>query len=108
MISPQSTPDSTPSVTGVHITLPDYYSPDSVGMIVPKTKDGRVVFMLPWAGSTIAGTTDAPSPITMQPRGKEEDVRFILDSIEEFLSVQVRPLYQCILSMHGINACASH
>ena len=42
---------------GVHITLPDYYSPENVGMIVPKTKDGRVVFMLPWLGETIAGTT---------------------------------------------------
>ena len=23
---------------GVHVTLPDYYSPDAIGMIVPKTK----------------------------------------------------------------------
>jgi glycerol-3-phosphate dehydrogenase len=43
--------------SGVHVTLPDYYSPDNLGMIVPKTKDGRVVFMLPWLGETIAGTT---------------------------------------------------
>ena len=33
---------------GVHVTLPDYYSPENMGLIVPKTKDGRVVFMLPW------------------------------------------------------------
>lgn len=43
--------------SGVHITLPDYYSPEHLGMIVPKTKDGRVVFMLPWMEATIAGTT---------------------------------------------------
>lgn len=43
--------------TGVHVTLPDYYSPEHLGMIVPKTKDGRVVFMLPWLDATIAGTT---------------------------------------------------
>ena len=42
---------------GVHVTLPDYYSPEHLGMIVPKTKDGRVVFMLPWLEATIAGTT---------------------------------------------------
>lgn len=42
---------------GVHVTLPDYYSPEHLGMIVPKTKDGRVVFMLPWQDATIAGTT---------------------------------------------------
>ena len=42
---------------GVHVTLPDYYSPEHLGMIVPKTQDGRVVFMLPWLDATIAGTT---------------------------------------------------
>ena len=42
---------------GVHVTLPDYYSPEHLGMIVPKTKDGRVVFMLPWVDATIAVTT---------------------------------------------------
>ena len=26
--------------SGVHVMLPDYYSPDAVGMIVPKTKVG--------------------------------------------------------------------
>lgn len=37
-------------------------------MIVPKTKDGRVVFMLPWLDQTIAGTTDSSSDITMRPQ----------------------------------------
>jgi len=46
--------------SGVHVTLPDYYSPENMGLIVPKTKDGRVVFMLPWQGATIAGTTGMP------------------------------------------------
>ena len=33
-------------------------------MIVPKTKDGRVVFMLPWLDATIAGTTGTlPMPV---------------------------------------------
>ena len=53
---PEAEPMIMPSA-GVHVTLPDYYSPQTVGMIVPKTKDGRVVFMLPWKGATIAGTT---------------------------------------------------
>lgn len=54
----------TPSA-GVHVTLPDYYSPQNLGMIVPKTKDGRVVFMLPWKEATIAGTTGPLSlPVT--------------------------------------------
>ena len=50
---------------GVHVTLPDYYSPENIGMIVPKTKDGRVVFMLPWLGATIAGTTGHCSAVQL-------------------------------------------
>ena len=76
--------------SGVHITLPDYYSPENLGMIVPKTKDGRVVFMLPWLGETIAGTTDAPCEVTMRPEATEEDIQFILDALAGYLSVKVR------------------
>ena len=59
-----SDPDATSMImasAGVHVTLPDYYSPEHLGMIVPKTKDGRVVFMLPWLDATIAGTTGEDS-----------------------------------------------
>lgn len=59
-------------------------------MIVPKTKDGRVVFMLPWLGETIAGTTDALSDITAVPRPTEDEVQFILDAIAQYLTVKVR------------------
>mmetsp|Transcript_2551 Transcript_2551/g.6840 ORF Transcript_2551/g.6840 Transcript_2551/m.6840 type:complete len:688 (+) Transcript_2551:71-2134(+) len=76
--------------SGVHITLPDYYSVEGYGMIVPKTRDGRVVFLLPWEGHTIAGTTDSESEITFNPRPSEKDIRFILEAIEDYLSVKVR------------------
>lgn len=76
--------------SGVHITLPDYYSPENLGMIVPKTKDGRVVFMLPWLGETIAGTTDSSSEITMFPQPTEDEIQFILDALSEYLTVKVR------------------
>ena len=60
-----------------------------MGLIVPKTKDGRVIFMLPWMGRTIAGTTDSSSEITMFPEPKEEEIEFILDAISDYLCVQV-------------------
>jgi len=46
--------------SGTHITLPDFYGSSKNGMIIPKTKDGRVVFMLPFQHHIIAGTTDNP------------------------------------------------
>ncbi|XP_027366286.1 glycerol-3-phosphate dehydrogenase SDP6, mitochondrial-like isoform X2 [Abrus precatorius] len=81
MISPSS---------GVHIILPDYYSPEGMGLIVPKTKDGRVVFMLPWLGRTVAGTTDSNTTITFLPEPHEDEIQFILDAISDYLNVKVR------------------
>ncbi|KAI3843776.1 hypothetical protein MKX03_017973 [Papaver bracteatum] len=76
--------------SGVHIVLPDYYSPEGMGLIVPKTKDGRVVFMLPWLGRTVAGTTDSNTEITMLPEPHEDEIQFILDAISDYLNVKVR------------------
>ena len=51
---------------GVHITLPDYYSPVNMGLIDPCTSDGRVIFFLPWQKQTIAGRRDFLSIVLRQ------------------------------------------
>lgn len=89
MENPDIKPMIAPSA-GVHITLPSYYSADGMGLIVPRTKDGRVVFMLPWLGETIAGTTDSNTEITNLPRPHKEEVRFILDALSDYLCIDVR------------------
>jgi len=43
---------------GSHLVMPDYTSPDKMGFLW-FTEDGRVLYLLPWEGSTLAGTTDA-------------------------------------------------
>lgn len=88
MVDKDAKPMICPS-SGVHIVLPDYYSPEGMGLIVPKTKDGRVVFMLPWLGRTVAGTTDSNTPITMLPEPHEDEIQFILDAISDYLNVKV-------------------
>lgn len=42
---------------GSHLIMPDHFSPDHMGCVW-FTQDGRVLYLLPWEGSTIAGTTD--------------------------------------------------
>lgn len=51
--------------SGVHVILPDYFSPRTMGLLDPSTSDGRVIFLLPWEGCTLAGTTD--TPVGMSP-----------------------------------------
>lgn len=78
--------------SGVHIVLPDYYSPQGLGLLDPHTSDGRVIFFLPWQKHTMAGTTDSPCEITDSPSPSESDVDFIIKEIKNYLSedVQVR------------------
>jgi len=72
--------------SGIHIVLPNYYSPGNMGLIDPSTSDGRVIFFLPWEGNTIAGTTDSPTVVTYAPQAREEEVQWILDEIKRYLS----------------------
>ncbi len=53
--------------SGVHIVLPDYYSPQNMGLLDPHTSDGRVIFFLPWQKHTMAGTTDRYLHSLFQP-----------------------------------------
>lgn len=79
----------TPSA-GAHLTLPAYYCPSDLGLIIPKTKDGRVVFVLPWLGACIAGTTDTKCDVSMTPAATRDETEFILESIAPYLQVEAR------------------
>ncbi len=75
--------------SGVHITLPGYYSPGKMGLIDPSTSDGRVIFFLPWQGNTIAGTTDEPAAIAKNPLPDDKSVEWILNEIRHYLSPDI-------------------
>ncbi|CAM9299413.1 unnamed protein product, partial [Chrysoparadoxa australica] len=74
---------------GVHVMLPDHFSPSRMGLIVPHTSDGRVLFFLPWEGATIAGTTDSVSDLTMLPKPSNEEVSFIIQESNRYLNCGV-------------------
>ncbi|RUS91130.1 hypothetical protein EGW08_001155 [Elysia chlorotica] len=74
---------------GVHIVLPDYYSPENMGLLDPSTSDGRVIFFLPWQNVTLAGTTDTPCEVEDNPKPTEKDIQFILNEIRNYLSPDV-------------------
>lgn len=74
---------------GIHIILPDYYSPSNMGLLDPATSDGRVIFFLPWQGRTVAGTTDSPTEITHSPSPSERDIEFILNEVKNYLTPDI-------------------
>ena len=70
---------------GTHVVLPSHFAPTDLGLIIPKTKDGRVVFVLPWLGGLLAGTTDVVAPITLTPKPTRDEVDFILEAVAPYL-----------------------
>ncbi|HEY0297399.1 MAG TPA: glycerol-3-phosphate dehydrogenase/oxidase [Bordetella sp.] len=72
---------------GVHLTLPRDFLPGDDAILIPKTDDGRVLFVVPWNGHTLVGTTDAPrADLPMEPKASDADVDFILRTAARYLS----------------------
>ncbi|ORX92870.1 DAO-domain-containing protein [Basidiobolus meristosporus CBS 931.73] len=80
MDEPQQAEIVAPSA-GVHIILPNYYSPQNMGLLDPATTDGR--------GNVIAGTTDSKTEVTANPLAQEEEIAWILDEVKRYLSPDV-------------------
>jgi glycerol-3-phosphate dehydrogenase len=72
---------------GVHLTLPRDFLPGDDAILIPKTDDGRVLFVVPWNGRTLVGTTDTPRvDVPLEPRATDADIDFILQTASRYLS----------------------
>ena len=72
---------------GVHIVVDREFLQADVGLMVPKTADGRVLFAVPWLGKVILGTTDTPrDDLAREPDAFKEEVDFILNESSRYLS----------------------
>lgn len=84
--------------SGAHIVLPGKLCPNGMGMLDAATSDGRVVFVLPWQGFTLAGTTDNACEIERQPVARDEDVNFILKEVSKLLKPESALTHDDILA----------
>ena len=103
--APGSSPSSLLLSKGAHVIV----AKDEVGLgehaiVLPKTDDGRVLFIIPWAGHALIGTTDSKytgSP--MHPVVDQADVEYLLEHVARFL--EVGPL-QALSTFAGLRALA--
>ncbi len=73
---------------GSHVVVDNRFMAGKAGMLVPRTTDGRVLFVLPWFGALLIGTTDvarvdAPS----DPRPSRAEIAFLLNTVRGYLEV---------------------
>ena len=76
---------------GVHVVVDRDFMPGHHALLVPKTRDGRVLFAVPWMGKLILGTTDTPrQDLPREPLAFAEELAFILSEAAQVLTRPVR------------------
>ncbi len=90
-------PVLTPS-QGVHLVLDHSFLARDTAIMVPKTDDGRVLFVIPWHGRALVGTTDVEmKEPELEPTPRRDEIDFILRNAARYMEHDPRP--QDILSV---------
>jgi len=72
---------------GIHLVFDRSFLKGDTALMVPRTSDGRVLFVIPWHGHAVAGTTDTPLDApSLEPRPLDEEIEFILETAGRYLT----------------------
>ena len=72
---------------GVHLVFDREFLQGDSAVMVPHTDDGRVLFVIPWHGKVLVGTTDtAMDHADLEPRALKEEIGFILRNAARYLA----------------------
>lgn len=86
MDEPEEKPLVRPS-QGVHVVIERSFMPSNDALMIPKTDDGRVLFIVPWHDKLVVGTTDTPlDEYSLEPTALDSEVDFILNTTARYLT----------------------
>ena len=86
MDKPEDRPLVRPS-QGVHLVIDKSFMPSDKALMIPKTSDGRVLFVVPWHEKLVVGTTDTPiDSHSLEPVALEAEIDFILNTAAKYLT----------------------
>ena len=72
---------------GSHIVVDGRFLSSLHGLMIPRTSDGRILFVIPWYGQALIGTTDTPVQQTnREPVPSETEIEFILETAAAYMS----------------------
>jgi glycerol-3-phosphate dehydrogenase len=73
---------------GIHIVLKKSFLTSTNAILIPETKDGRVLFAVPWHEHVLVGTTDTPlTTNSLEPVALEEEIEFVLETVKSYFTV---------------------
>jgi glycerol-3-phosphate dehydrogenase len=77
---------------GVHLVVTRACLPLREAVLIPRTADGRVLFAVPWLGSTLIGTTDTPrSDAPREPQPMAEELDFLFRETRNAFGLALQP-----------------
>jgi glycerol-3-phosphate dehydrogenase len=72
---------------GIHLVFDRSFLKGDTALMVPRTSDGRVLFVIPWHGHAVAGTTDTPVDApSLEPRPFDEEIEFVLETAGRYFT----------------------
>lgn len=71
--------------SGSHIVIPQHFASRDVALLIPKTDDDRVVFLIPWMKKVVVGTTEKVENVAHRPEPTKDEVEWIINSISKYI-----------------------
>ncbi len=93
--------------SGIHLIVDRKFLPSPKGIMIPKTSDGRVLFLLPYQDRCIIGTSDNPAILNEHPIASKEETKYLLENINRYLSVKITH-NDILASFSGLRPLLAH
>ncbi|WP_439487482.1 FAD-dependent oxidoreductase [Algoriphagus sp.] len=72
---------------GIHLVLDLDFLGGKDALMIPKTRDGRVLFAVPWHGKLVVGTTDTlREKPKLEPEALQKEIDFVLETAGGYLA----------------------
>lgn len=76
---------------GIHLVLRKGAANWQSSLVVPETDDGRLLFVTPWAGHMLLGTTDDPGSGSLEdPQATAAEAAYLLDHVNRYLQTSLK------------------
>jgi len=75
---------------GIHLVIDKHFFSGNTALMMPKTDDGRVFFLIPWHDKLILGTTDTPvKNVSLEPEALKEEIDFVIRHFNKYSTSKI-------------------
>ena len=94
---------------GSHLVFPAHVLPVEQAISYVHPDDGRAVFIAPWEGAVVAGTTDLDhtASLSLEPRIAAEEVTYLLEGLQALFPALDISARDCIAAIAGVRPVLS-